>query len=156
MNQNFCVGFSQVIVWFVPITHAKYSFLLADKDNFRWRFFSYHFFSLLKKSFLPDILTDAKSINPAPIMDIHSAFLWFQYPHGPLYGPLYCAYIVRSISVSELVQPFPLSSVSEIWKIYVKITIELFKIPTLPAFSRWSPSWSKTIAARPLRPNQRT
>ena len=41
---------------------------------------SFHFFSLLKNSFLADILTDAKSINPAPMMDIHSAFLWLKWP----------------------------------------------------------------------------
>ena len=48
--------------------------LLADSDNFNIQIF--HFFSLLKNNFLPDILTDAKSINAAPMIESHSAFNW--------------------------------------------------------------------------------
>ena len=49
--------------------------LLADSDNFNLGMF--YFFSLRKNSFLPDILTDAKSINAAPTIDSHSAFYRF-------------------------------------------------------------------------------
>ena len=44
---------------------------MADLDSYSLKFY---FFSLPKNNFLPDMLTDAKSINPAPVIESHSAF----------------------------------------------------------------------------------
>ena len=136
--------------------------LIATVKNF-------YFFSLPKNNFLPDILTDAKSINPAPIIESHSAFerflkhfrhiIWLIVHNKSEFREIQNVRLTSKMIVNnkilKLVEPYPWSSVSETWEIYVKITIELFKIPTRPAFSRWRPSCSNAIAARPFRPNQR-